>query len=1553
MKPQRALRKGLSRRGRLENAWASAVEETDPGKGLEAMRRVLASFEENPDRIADLWQEFQKSFLGPAFLPLLKADDLERLANAGEGLAAEGRIGLHQSWVPLATAAVHRSAHGDQEFAVRLYTRLHRSTFVHEESRSIAAAALARLGADEDDQLAIYVDILARYAAVPPEVYHVAGRLLGAGFTAETGRVERACAFATRLRDAGLYLAGLDRMLGLGALLVRRDSAEAADHFTRACAADRHDGEALRGLIAARLHGGAYADGVAALRGRDDALTPRVAELADLCRMLEWLELDPGRHGPPGPATPAPLTAERLAAIADGPDSRPWGRYALGRAQLLDGDADLAAKNLVVVADEFPDRFDLGYHAAWAQMLCGEQEAAARRCRALVADGGAGVWPLGCLLTDADPGRPPSPEERTAMQGAAHAFTAVVAARLKLAEGKEPGVDLAWDPLGAEDATVPELLETLRTVLGVEIAAGRQAMAGHQLTALSLFGRLPLPEQLLWRGLLALPGDPDRARSLLDEARGQGHDRAALILAVTELNAGNPARAADLLDGVRGPKAELVRARAELALGRVAEAEHRLDRLPTPRARYESGVLGLREAAALWAGGDGERAVQRAEEAAARLIDAHVAGAGALPAVPGDAVRLARAARVLAERAGRPGGGGGAPWRVVRHHPRAAWVLGLGELLVEPGRVEPVLAEALVEWAGESDGGDARAVKALAVGLGRACLLAESNDVQRELAEALGRLAEAWPLPEVRGEARRAASLAGGEADADFGGGPLIALSLAAAALENGERPEAVRLLRAAGEADAGEPTAAAQVAAFLAQALDGKPPEALPDVEHPAPLLVVQAAGHLPAQKAKAADALTQALGEHDLTGLVDLAAVLPALCARLARARRRDGRAEDLAAVVRRLADALPPATDPEPDLGPVTLARCAAALGDHVTADLLWQRILKAPAPPPAATDMPPETDTPAAEYGKYLCHRAVAAHAAGDPMRALELLGRAVRHLPEGHPAHSHRADLERSDRSDALLSHLFPDAAPAWDRPGRLPALENAMAGSPVWEALATERTDLIEAQLTRYFAKKAARGDIPVLHSLAVVYREEAIAKLTRTGAADEDLVTATVLWALLLAHPAFWEAFAGRPGTDGTPPGTGGTRSGHDADLDPAADPDPATTPDAEYLRTSLTDELLTLHRSHGARALAEHREDQAGLHLNCLTALRQGAHVTRTLLSEGPLAGVLPGVDDELFTGIADRAGTLLDDWSSDLVDEAEQLADDPERIRALPDGIDKDYEEGIEQLTTAVDHGFAAPGVLCTLLAWHNEWQNCLYQLDDRDQMRTVVTRAVRFAELLARGSAKGRPHLRENQLLAAHYVDRGLLEPDTARAIGHFELAQDWNPANTNAPQLLEQYRQDALFGDALDHIKARRYAQALTALDRVPRDGATAKTLDRLRASTLINQAYVLLDAERLDEAERHVRDAERVAADSDDPRMRVEAAKALRAVATGMNNRAVAMSNAALSDIERSVRIGPGAMEGELRSAISLLRRAERISPEAATRDNITRIEDILRRLSS
>jgi len=134
--------------------------------------------------------------------------------------------------------------------------------------------------------------------------------------------------------------------------------------------------------------------------------------------MLAWLE-----EVPLGVSdqVPRPLDSVRITAIESGPDTGLWQRYALGRTYLLEGDQNRAREHLVPVSDALPDRADLAYHAAWAQLLAGDRDGAADRCAERLdaersdaerADRSLNRA-LACLLTDADPDRkrqPPQPQ---------------------------------------------------------------------------------------------------------------------------------------------------------------------------------------------------------------------------------------------------------------------------------------------------------------------------------------------------------------------------------------------------------------------------------------------------------------------------------------------------------------------------------------------------------------------------------------------------------------------------------------------------------------------------------------------------------------------------------------------------------------------------------------------------------------------------------------------------------------------------------------------------------------------------------------------------------------------------------------------------------------------------------------------------------------------------------------------------------------------------------------------------------------------------------------
>ncbi|MEU6842636.1 hypothetical protein ABZ930_12315 [Streptomyces sp. NPDC046716] len=1696
MEPERSFRKSLSFVGRLENAWAAALKETDRWHALARMRDVLKGFEERPEQTAPLWPPFQESFLGDRFGPLLTVDDLGRLAGLGERMAQDGHVALQRSWIPLARAVLRRGTPDDRAWGIVLLTRLYRAPQVDEEARGGAAEALVEAAADNDSALDVYADLLGRHARPPAAVLNHVQRLLATDFDDPVARVERAAALAARLSTARPGAPVTDRALGFAALLLHGRPADAVRHFESACRANPADPVAVHGLVAAHLQAGAHLRAREAVAGREAGLTARVWQIVDLCRTLAWLDDDTLVTD----AAQQPLDAARLAEIEEGPDTAPWVRYALGRRQLLEGRARAAGQTLTAVATAHPHRADLAYHAGWARLLDGRRKEAAD---ALAATDAGLSWPLLCLLLDADPDRAVPADAQERLAAGAGGLAPVVRARLRMARGRRPAGDLpGWDRLDLAGCTLPDRLEALRTMLAAEVQRGRPREV-DRLLGLPLFRRLPRAEQRLWEGVAAQPDDPHRAVRLLVEAHALGRDRAAQVRAAAELAAGNPAAVHSLLEGAVGRAAELLRARAEILQGRTRAAERRLLSDPVchvPRARYELGLIGLHRAAVHWATGAAEAAQQEAEQAAARLTDAALTGQDAVPSVPPHARELGQAARLLAERALYPGRGR-APWRVVRHRPQYARVLGLAQLLAEPEGTEPVLAEALAEW---TPGDEA---PGLAAALARACALAPDPDPDG--VELLAEFRDRHALPAVRG-----------------GTDPLAVLTAAADALGTEGREAAVRVLRAeggaAGPAGTAAPDAvpdgpdaraagaaqddpARQAAEFLAHVLEGGAGRGLPPADGlpglTAPLLTAQAAALAGADLAGAATVLTQGLADLDpldFAGLLDLGAVVPALCARVARAKRRDARADALAAIVRAQATALltsdgapgpggtaadwqgagsdrqgtapdsrgtaagrrgsgsdqqgtaagrrgsgsdqqgraagrrgsgsdqqgsaagrrgsgsdqqgraagrqesgsdqqgtaadrrgsgsapqgtvadrrettldsqgigsdrqgtapgprgtasapqetaadrqgtapdsqgtapdrqgtapdsqgtapdrqgivpgPRETAPAPQgTAPTlrTLAHCAVALGDHATADDLWQRILATAAPGAAERE----------QYGAYLCHRAVTVHTAGDTATAVTLLHRAARHLPADHPVHHHLADLIRDDRMDALLAALFPGAVPDFERRGRYRVIEAAAEPYPaLWRALERDEPVAILRELAALL-DIGDPDDLALPHTLAVLHREEALAALARGSAPGPELTAATALWTLLLAHPAFWD---------------------HARVSDAAA---------AADLRRELTDELLGLHRLHGARALDAGRPADLAAQLRALRAVRKGPRATRALLAGGPLAAAVPdGVDPDLFDAAAARAGRLLDDWAADLVRTATERVDDPAAVEGLPVGVDRDYEAGIQLLDTAIQHGFAPVPVLCAALEWHNQWQFGLYRLSDWDAVRAILAKAIPYADQLAGLATPNRPHLKENQVLGFHFLERGLLNGRNEEAVRFLEQAAEWDPGNQEVGRFLESRRADLVFVPVRDHNTAARYDEALALLDEIPDTEDVHKTHVQLRVNALYGKGKRELRERDFDVAERCLREVLVLAPEvTDDPKLVPDTNQALSAL---LNNRAVVFINVA-----NTAPAGDTEALLGLVAAKPLLREALDLNPANTTAgENLTRAEEMIRR---
>lgn len=199
--------------------------------------------------------------------------------------------------------------------------------------------------------------------------------------------------------------------------------------------------------------------------------------------------------------------------------------------------------------------------------------------------------------------------------------------------------------------------------------------------------------------------------------------------------------------------------------------------------------------------------------------------------------------------------------------------------------------------------------------------------------------------------------------------------------------------------------------------------------------------------------------------------------------------------------------------------------------------------------------------------------------------------------------------------------------------------------------------------------------------------------------------------------------------------------------------------------------------------------RKKSARLHLTVLDAVRKGPAAVRDL--PGELHTVPePPADGARWAAMSEPASAAVEAWGAEAVETAKKAVENPDAIERLPEGVEQDYEAGIRLLEPMVDLGVPLSGLLTTVLQWHNGLQDSLYHMHEREELRKVVGRARRFADLLAPLCTPGKGYLPANKALGAHFVDRGLfVAGDTRTKRAMYEQALDWDPGNLNATRFL--------------------------------------------------------------------------------------------------------------------------------------------------------------------
>ncbi|HET9169603.1 MAG TPA: hypothetical protein VFN97_09205 [Actinospica sp.] len=1352
--PERSFGRYFSRLGRLENAWAAALEQSDPARSLDRLRAVCRRFDRQPAGAAHLWLSFQECVLDERFTALLTDDDFERLSAVGRQSATATRGSLTEVWSPLIEASLARQDAEGRQRAYRLLTGLYWSSLTTEEERRRSAVTLAGFEVVGDAQLAVYADV----ASLPlpmPEVMGLIDRVLQVGFGDADQRLGQAYTLAVKL---GERVPRMDAVfaLGLGELLLIRRPLAALAHFQAVHGHDATDAEALRGVVAAHLHARQFAAAVSAATAAT-ALNPRGVELLDLCRQLAWLDAPQSLTEIEAPADAPPHTAQRLTEIAPGRDVGPWLDYAIGRSHLVEGEAEHARRYLAPLPAGGRSDPDALYHAAWAHLLC--QDVEPIRTAFVSLTGRPGGWALACILQDAEPGQPIPAEFAPVIPAP---LQAVARARDALAGQGAVAQPPDLAPLALSDTTTrPDLFEALRTALGVAVARNDDpALDG--LTRQPLFARLPAAERLLWTALAVRPADPERARRDLHRSLSLGRKRAALILAVDALDDGRAAEARALLNGVTGPKAALTLAWADVRTGALAQAAERFETLSvhgSAHADYALGLLAFREAAGAWARERTERAKSRAEQA----VNALTAASRLAPA-RFDTTTLNTAAGLLKAT---PAPDDALPWQDFAARPWTARQLAFSQLVIAPESVDAPLLRTLAAWALRPTPSDEHPPEyaALAAAVLRVALLTTDTAISRQAATLLADLAERVPAPEIRIAARRAtacAALTAGNETTEASKDPLIAL--AAMPMVVAERALAVRILYAAftNQSPDRSPDPRPEyrtLAILLAAALDrAELPERLPLSLPPRAESALALAAALGADKDEeaAAQMLLRALRTSEVSDLVDIDRALAALSTQVAKQHgsTRAASASALAPIVLRAVEHIG-----EPDgLRNHPAARYATVVNEFETADKLWLRALDDAR---ADATQLPELRT---EYGRFLCHRAVLAHLGGQREQMFGYLRTAATYTPE--PAERILRQLEADERIQKLVVSLFPDSPIlTWQRPGRYPALNDLIAANPdLRSSLDAGRRDEIVAQWRRSVADNEDDGaDIELRHTIAVLSREDALARPSQAAGATQSGVTATALWMLLLAEPELRTLFADRP---------------HAAEAD-------------ARLRTHLIDELLVNQKGLLTRSLANRDLHAVRAHVHCLVSVEQGTAATRTLVA-ADFTGIAAhtGVEAE-FTPITERATALLEEWGAERIaaGQLRLVSQAPTRRRAKP--VATDYGAAIEEVEVIAQLGLGLKDVLRVALEWHNAWLHSMRGTLERRVGDHIVRSAKRFVDLLAPMCTPGQADRPEVRTLAEHYIELGVYNfgfaPD--ESIRLLQHAREWNPNAQTIPDLL--------------------------------------------------------------------------------------------------------------------------------------------------------------------
>lgn len=437
-----------------------------------------------------------------------------------------------------------------------------------------------------------------------------------------------------------------------------------------------------------------------------------------------------------------------------------------------------------------------------------------------------------------------------------------------------------------------------------------------------------------------------------------------------------------------------------------------------------------------------------------------------------------------------------------------------------------------------------------------------------------------------------------------------------------------------------------------------------------------------------------------------------------------------------------------------------------------------------------------------------------------------------------------AKLELQVATTRLIGQLFPGIEGVRKSPGRYHFFEKIIKQYPtLLRTLLENNTARISSEWSKVL--KASNTDVRFLHTLCILYWELAQAKYEHQKEAEQEWMISTALWVVLLSSVDFWDYFAQDRWTD---------EQGDRLSL--------TGQQQEELLHDSLAS-ILAVHSAYGKQSFAAGNYEQAKLHVRCLDMCREKGKKLQTVLQAYNIACAVRSDEQRLYW-VTMQAATVLDEWCVVLVEEAEKETNDADAIKQLPQGIRKNYAGGLRVLEPFIALQLPIVRIMNTGLDWYNDWCYDVYVLKETEQLEKLVNAARLIADRLIPLSVKEHGYAQENQLISKHFLLRGFVQDDPILAKQEYEEALAWNPANTNAVELLEQADSSLFVQSAIEYAKEKQFEKAYSVLEQAEQQIKDKKGIQEARAFVYFIHANALAEEGKFREALARGRQAQQL-----------------------------------------------------------------------------------------